>query len=100
MATRLGGRVKKLEDKLNLNKPGYLIVIQQYGETKEQAIERAKKENPNFKAEGHDLIFIMNYGSAKTPSVDDQIKKEEKKIRELERKTKKVAGTKKKKATA
>ena len=74
-----------------INKPGVLVVIVKYGETNEHAIERVKKEHPNFKAEEHDLIFVMNFGSAKTPSVDEQIKKEERKIRELKRKAKKTA---------
>jgi predicted RNase H-like nuclease (RuvC/YqgF family) len=69
VANRLTGRVKKLEERLNLNAPGTLIVIQQFGESKRQAIERTKKQYPNIKE--YDLIFVMNFSNAGTKTRQD-----------------------------
>ena len=63
MPSRLSGRIKRLESKLNLNAQDTLIVIQHYGESKQQAIERAKKQYPNIKE--YDLIFVMNFSNVR-----------------------------------
>jgi hypothetical protein len=88
------GRVKRLEDKMMLNKPGVLIVQTEYGETTEQTKARVKKQYPDY--EKLDLIFVMNFGNASIPDIDSQIEQEEKKIHELKRKTKEAVGTQKK----
>ena len=69
MANRHKTRIKQLEKKLKIGKPGVLCVIQQAGETKEQAIERTKKQYPNIKE--YDLIFVMNFSNVGTKTRQD-----------------------------
>lgn len=101
MANRHTARIKRLENKMMLNGSGMLIVQTEYGETNEEAIARVKQENPDFNENERGLIFVINYANARIPDIDNQIKAEESKIIELEkRKTKKTARVKKKKTAA
>ena len=99
MATRLAGRIKKLEEMATPNK-GTRVIIMHPGETENEALVRYEKENPNFS--GSMTIFINTYGTGESAvDLDAEIAAEEARINELEKpKVKKAAETQKKKAAS
>ena len=96
------GRLKRAEEKLNTGSDNLLMVLVNYKEDPDKAVERAMRENPNFVEGPGTLVLVMNYGSCreeKTTEFDDvdlKIREETERIKEYgfnENEIEKAVGT-------
>jgi hypothetical protein len=70
------GRVKKLEEKTNAGNQDLLIVPVDYGQSEQEAIARAKQENPNFNDGPPSMIMlIVSYANAQAKPDSKKAKK-------------------------
>jgi hypothetical protein len=58
------GRLKKAEEKLNTGSYNFLMVLVNYKEDPDKAVERAKRENPNFVEGSGTYILVMNFSNS------------------------------------
>jgi hypothetical protein len=56
---------------MKINKPGFLTVIVEYGESHAEAIARVKKEHPDFD-EKQGYIFVVDFKNSLAHDSDEQ----------------------------